>query len=384
MKQTIIFLLALVVVFASCKTEVDLNAPYKSTTIIFGLLDPDSNQDNVLNHLDTQWIKINKTFLGEGDNTAYASIRDSSEYSDDDFVKKVVYELENGLIVDTFFLESKTVSNRNMNGIFYGPEQTVYFFHPDPNERLNPNSEYRIELEFTDGRVVTATTNAVNPTGLNPSSSLKLASLSSNGGYNYTAQVLISWSKDDNAGMYEASFRFHFTELVYATADHAGDPISETPKFLDFYVGRIMDVEALTSQGGYKLNFNGREFYTFLQNNLVADPKIRREIGVYNGQRTECFDIMVTMGNEDLKSYIDVNSPSTGLVQERPIYSNVSNGIGLFASRGTGWKKSLPIVTGGQNETPNQGTLTALVESEYTYLLNFCDPAIGSDFYCGN
>jgi hypothetical protein len=90
------------------------------------------------------------------------------------------------------------------------------------------------------------------------------------------------------------------------------------------------------------------------------------------------------MGNEDLKSYIDVNSPSTGLVQERPIYSNVSNGIGLFASRGTGWKKSLPIVTGGQNETPNQGTLTALVESEYTYLLNFCDPAIGSDFYCGN
>ena len=71
MKQTSILFFALVVFFASCKTEVDLNAPYKNTTIIFGLLDAEQ---------DVQFIKINKTFLGEGDNNAYAAIRDSSEY----------------------------------------------------------------------------------------------------------------------------------------------------------------------------------------------------------------------------------------------------------------------------------------------------------------
>ena len=35
--------------FSSCETEVELNAPYKSTTVVYGLLDPVQ---------DTQWIKI--------------------------------------------------------------------------------------------------------------------------------------------------------------------------------------------------------------------------------------------------------------------------------------------------------------------------------------
>ena len=87
MKQTIFPFLVLAILFTSCETEVDLNAPYKNTTVIFGLLDPDYNGDNVISVQDTQWIKINKTFLGEGDNNNYAAVRDSSEYTDDDFVK---------------------------------------------------------------------------------------------------------------------------------------------------------------------------------------------------------------------------------------------------------------------------------------------------------
>ena len=41
----------------SCDTNVDLTAPYASTTVVFGLLDPQA---------DTQFVKINKTFLGDG------------------------------------------------------------------------------------------------------------------------------------------------------------------------------------------------------------------------------------------------------------------------------------------------------------------------------
>ena len=73
-----IFVFAVIVsLFAGCETEVDLNAPYKNTTVIFGLLDPDFNGDNQISVQDTQWIKINRTFLGEGDNNLYAAIRDS-------------------------------------------------------------------------------------------------------------------------------------------------------------------------------------------------------------------------------------------------------------------------------------------------------------------
>jgi hypothetical protein len=398
MKQTIFSFLVLAVLFSSCETEVDLNAPYKNTTVIFGLLDPDYNGDNVISVQDTQWIKINKTFLGEGDNNNYAAVRDSSEYTDDDFVKKVVERIVDGDVVEEYELVSTTVSNRQMNGIFYGPEQTMYYFIPvapnvpwNPNlPGLNQNSEYRIVLEFKDGREVSASTKVVSYNSfswLTPqqNATFILASVSTNGGFNYTSEVAIRWNAATNANVYDSRLRFHYTEMVYENADWSGTPISVTPKFLDYYLGSISDDE-ITSGQLLKITFDGRAFFSFLQNNLVADQRIRRVIGTYDSdqQRTECFDVMLTMGNNDLKSYIEVNSPSTGVVQERPIYTNVSNGIGLFASRGTRNLISLPLVAFDNNNQPNAGNLRALVQSEYTAALNFCDPNGSSDFPCGN
>jgi hypothetical protein len=390
MKQAIFFLLTISVILVSCETEVDLNAPYKNTTVIFGLLDPDSNGDNVISVQDTQWIKINKTFLGEGDNNDYAAVRDSSEYKDDDFIRKYVERIVDGNVVEEYELISKTVSNRQMNGIFYGPEQTMYFFIPSA-PGLNQNSEYRIVLEFKDGREVSATTKVVSYNSfswLTPqqNATFILASLSTNGGYNYTSEVAIRWNAATNANVYDARLRFHFTEEVYASTDWTAAPLSVTPKFLDYYLGSISE-EDITSGQLLKLTFDGRAFFSFLQNNLVADQRIRRVIGTYDvaQQRTECFDLMLTMGNNDLKSYIEVNSPSTGVAQERPIYTNVSNGIGLFASRGTRNLIGLPLIAFDNNNQPNTGNLGALCNNaEYTAGLNFCDPNGSSDFPCGN
>jgi hypothetical protein len=56
MKYFLSFLTVIALLVAGCSTDVDLNAPYKSTTIVYGLLDPIA---------DTQWVKINKTFIGD-------------------------------------------------------------------------------------------------------------------------------------------------------------------------------------------------------------------------------------------------------------------------------------------------------------------------------
>jgi hypothetical protein len=390
MKKSIYLFIAFAALFASCETEVDLNAPYKNTTVIFGLLDPDYNGDNVISVQDTQWIKINRTFLGEGNNNDYAAVRDSSEYSDDDFQRKVVERIVDGDVVEEYELISTTVSNRQMNGIFYGPEQTMYYFVPSA-PGLDQNSEYRIVLEFTDGREVTALTKVVSYSSfswLTPqqNATFILASLSTSGGYNYTSEVAIRWNAATNANVYDARLRFHFTEEVFASTDWTVPPISVTPKFLDYYLGSISE-EEITSGQMLKLTFDGEAFFSFLQNNLVADQRIRRVIGTYDTQqqRTECFDVMLTMGNNDLKSYIEVNSPSTGVAQERPIYTNVSNGIGLFASRGTRNLIGLPLIAFDNNNQPNTGNLGALCNNiEYTDGLNFCDPNGSSDYPCGN
>jgi hypothetical protein len=382
MKQAIIFFFALVVVFSSCETEVDLNAPYKSTTIVFGLLNVDVNGDGLRNQLDTQWIKINRTFLGEGDNTIYAGIRDSSEYSEEDFVKKKVQQIDlNGNIVE-FDLVAKTVSNRNVNGIFYGPEQTLYYFIPSPSG-LNPNWEYRLLLEFTDGHVVESSTSLINSTGVTwvspqTNATVILADVPECSSVNYTSEVALRWSAVSNASIYDATLRFHYTEekLVGGVWTNGVD------RFVDYYLGSVKQEDALNGQ--LKLTFDGRGFFAMLANKLQADTYTRRIIGRYNSsnQRTECFDVLLTMGNEDLNAYIDVNSPSTGLVQERPIYSNISNGIGLFASRGTGNLLGLPLVSFNNNNQPMRGNLRALKCSEYTSALNFCDPDGASQYPC--
>lgn len=389
MIRRLLFFAIAFALFSGCETEVELNAPYVNTTVIFGLLDPDFNGDNVISQQDTQWIKINKTFLGEGDNNVYAGVRDSSEYSDADFTGKIVERIFDGEVVEEYELKSTTISNRQMNGIFYGPEQTMYYFVPTA-PGLDQNSEYRLVLDFVDGRRVTALTRVVSYgsfSWLTPQqdATFILASISTNGGFNYTSEVAIRWNAATNANIYDARLRFHFTEIEYADENWNGVPIRSEAKFLDYYLGSINENQINPGQL-LRISFDARGFFAFLQNNLDANQRIRRVIGRYDvaQQRTECFDVMLTLGNDDLKSYIEVNTPSTGVAQERPIYTNVSNGIGLFASRGTRNLISLPLIAYDNNNQPNSGNLRALVQSEYTAALNFCDPNGSSDFPCGN
>ena len=38
-------------------------------------------------------------------------------------------------------------------------------------------------------------------------------------------------------------------------------------------------------------------------------------------------DLVMTVGTSDLDTYIKVNEPITGIVQERPHFTNINNGI---------------------------------------------------------
>jgi len=73
MKKLIIFILTLSGIFTSCSTDFEINAPYKETMVIYGLL----------NTLDTaQYIRISKAYLGEGNALIMAQEPDSINYAD--------------------------------------------------------------------------------------------------------------------------------------------------------------------------------------------------------------------------------------------------------------------------------------------------------------
>ena len=72
MKRTLLWLcLPLVLVLASCSTDVDIYAEYRQVPVIYGLLDANA---------DTNFIKISRSFYVQGDAYQAALNPDSCNY----------------------------------------------------------------------------------------------------------------------------------------------------------------------------------------------------------------------------------------------------------------------------------------------------------------
>ena len=70
----------------------------------------------------------------------------------------------------------------------------------------------------------------------------------------------------------------------------------------------------------------GEEFFNFLAN---AIPNPNDTVN----RRVNNIDLLFSVGSNDLETYINLSQPPTGIVQERPIFTNIINGIGLFSCR---------------------------------------------------
>ncbi|MFN0031761.1 MAG: hypothetical protein ACKVOR_06350 [Flavobacteriales bacterium] len=384
-KWAYITALAALIMVSGCESDVELNADYKSTTVIFGLLDADASGDGLNNQLDTQWIKINRTWLGDGDNYTYAQIRDSSEYKNEEIISAKVVRYFDGNALEEWNLTPVTVSNKDINGIFYEPEQTLYYFVP-PVAGLHQESNYRLEIDFAGKEDVYAETDLIRSSQLSfyqpqPPGTVSLATGSASA-VAYTQGSRIKWYAAPGAKSYDVKIRFHFKEKLYDNPQHTGTPVV-TDKFADFNAGSYK-VEDANEDGQLEVEFNGEPFYTMLESTLEANPNIVREIGFFDGSDTRCFDVIISMGNDNFNTYIEVNSPVSGIVQERPTFSNIGNGLGLFASRSTRTLRNLTVVTSGTG-VPNLGNLHGLcapVLNSHTLLLNFCDPNPTSNYAC--
>lgn len=356
-----------------CSTEVDLNAPYEERTLAFCLLDPAAEE---------QWVRVNRTWLGEGNNLVFAQEADSSEYAPG-AVSITVEGFDSG---DTgfqnplvsFTAQDTVLQDKDDNGIFYGPEYRAYHFEtPGGLEIAAPNDNedlrvYRMTVAFADGRpALTAVTtligeslgNISNPPAGIPGFSLNFAS--GTGGTVTYPNINFKWSSTPGAKRYEVAVEVKYTERIWADPAHT-QLVSETEKVARWDLG---EESASDDEGGeeIKLPTNGESFYLFLANNLEADPLITRELGIWNDNidRVRAFDFVLSIANEELDTYLAVNAPVTGIIQERPVYTNIAGGLGLFASRTQQRVNGLGI---------SKPSVQELVEGEHTAVLQFCLP----------
>lgn len=362
----IILLSAVVFSISSCSTEVNLNAPYESEPVIFGLLDSE---------VDTQWVKINRTWFGEGDQNVFAQIQDSSEYENSRLQAQFV-GVSTGIV---YPLKDTILDNKDENGIFFGPEYKAYYAESKGPNALDPDSDYRLELVIDDTVEVYAETDLIQKelgTILTPPMGLDdwEFGFASVGPSEVTHNTyLFKWKSTEGAARYDAYLIVHYKEYYWAD-DNLSELDSTRVKSMEIFLG---NVEPNDADGNQTLSreFDSVEFYTNMASRLEVNPRITRELGCWDNevQISRAFDFVLMVANDHLATYLEINSATNSIVQETPEYDNVDGGLGLWASRTTVGVYGLGYTT---------DTIEYLQEGDGTAALNFCTPNPNSDYFC--
>ena len=311
MRKLTIFLLAISVLFMACETDFEVNAEWKEVTVVYGLLDQSQPQ---------QYIKINKAYLGDGDALQMASVADSVNYNPADLEVKI-FKVKEG---DTlgFVTLYDTILEKD-SGLFATDENIIYT--TPSNFFLTNNAdekEYILSIvNKKSGKQVWAKTNLINGLTLDNNSLMKMGFYSTDVlNPNATAPyekvtTTVKWNHSKNGHIYQIIARIYYWEYY--------NDGTNSLEYLDW----VQPTQLYEGSSDMIYTFDGDAFVNFISANI---PAMQNEI---NYRDLAYMELKYTVGSEDLYTYMAVNEPFEGIVQERPVFSNINNGIGLFSCR---------------------------------------------------
>ncbi|NCA75834.1 MAG: DUF4249 family protein [Alphaproteobacteria bacterium] len=324
--KILLLLVTLVPVLFSCNKELNVNADWKDVTVVYGLLDQTQ---------DTTFIKITKAFLGPGDAMQFAKIPDSSNYPDKLEVR--LDEYNGTTLVNSFLCDTVTIHNKQAgDSIFYYPDQLMYY----TTAPLNENSLYKLFIKNKNtGKEVTAETELVGDFTIERP---QIASFIPG----YTFEV--KWTPSKVGKRYQLVIRFWYQEAKKT------DPANPVMKYIDWLV--FNNVLAADNQmTSFDYFFPGDAFYSVVGSKIKVDTSLA-------GRSAHHCDFIFTVAASALNTYMEVTEPSLSLVQERPAYSNINNGIGIFSAR---------YIKSNNNMEISSPTKAELKVNQYTKDLGF-------------
>lgn len=306
MKKYYSFLLFLCcILFSACSTDLVVIGDYKETMIVYGLLDQTQPK---------QYIRVNKAFLGEGNALIFAKEKDSTQ-----FINALDVRLKRLSDGKEYILKPDNTIQK-MDGLFYSGDQTnaIYSFASTGPDALNANSKYALSVTNTStGVTATATTSLVNSFEItNPSGGTGTFLFTPK---NETARFYVDWLSSRTAKMYQLIIRLNYDD--YVTVNGVKDTIT---KQLDW----ALPAHVTTGADGEKLSndISTVDYLQFIGNHLSTYPEL-------NYRRATSMHLVIVAGGEELSTFIEVNKPSTTIVQDKPIYTNIQNGYGVFSGR---------------------------------------------------
>lgn len=338
--KKLIGLSALVFFFSMCSTEIELLDDWKETTVIYGLLD--QNQP-------TQYIRIQKAFLGPDNAYTMAQQYDSINYVNSLDVR--IERIYNDGIESTIYLQPDTFYNKQP-GDFYAPMYVVYSFD-QPANWFNAAYRYRLVVyNSSTQNQADATTRVIETFDITYPNFSTIGFASNNINY----KVELRWEGVAGAKLYQLVMFFQYQETDINSV--------VTTKLTPGWVIGTVESESISSTTEKSLKFEPDGFYRFIAQHVPVDPNvIQRE--------SDSVIFHVYACGEELYDYMAINGPSTGLAQEKPIYTNINNGLGVLSAR-TSTKRAYVL--------PNQ-SLDSLSRGRFTCELKFLDMN-GDNFGC--
>jgi hypothetical protein len=309
----------------SCTTDFQVNAENQEEPIVYCILNSSS---------DTQYLKLNKTYLT--DRAAFENPPDSDSLYFDGNIEVVLERWENNKVEDIFIFEPTTEVPKD-SGFFPVDNNIIYKVKAD----IIPESKYSLSIYLENKeKIVYAETNSLGSLSVIDPLPIPERKVSLNIGQNYDC----SWKPVKNAGIYQVVLKLHYMEY------EGNDSIQKTLVWPQSFTSPQTNAEALSRE------ISGTRFYYIVRDNISGkEGVIRKAIGM---------DFDILSGGMEIKYYIESTAPTEGALMEKPIYTNFTNGIGVFSTISSANITMLPI---------GAVTLDSLAYSQLTSHLGFLD-----------
>ena len=336
------FIIVAVVIFTSCKNDLNVFAPGKELVSVYGII---NTNDLVQN------IRINKVFLTTGDANAAATDNNVINYNAGELTvtleryntgSTVKLPTSQGSLKTEIVLTETVITTAS--GAF-GNQQRMY----QTTDKLYRTGEYKLVIRKTaelNTVIAYAQTVVVDSVSTSASGTMPFYYIPTNptsypnhGQYNTATPPFTTQSKyvnysvpsvDQvikiksvlNAKIYDLVMRFHYVDSLIG-----GGTIDQTVDF-NFNSQQATKLDGTEFITTFKFNTN--DFYTNTASEIAkkATPNVKN-------RKADYLEYIVSAGTENLYTFLQVNAPSATIAQDKPFYSNITNGVGIFASKST-------------------------------------------------
>lgn len=279
----------------SCNPEIDLTAEYKDIPVVYGLL----NRDEPM-----QYIRIQKAFLLNGNVLDAANVADSNKYDPSDLLVRIVaVDPLTGEDGDTIHFTHRPEYLTQPGAVFPQNSAMLYASNEKPQA-----PKWRLEVENVKrNTVTTAETNIVY--------GMKWIKPNGSGFVPFTGAYTLMWTANASAAIYQPEITFRWMEVDSITGASRPDSL----------IWALIIQEATPDYAANMLTIQENDFFKYVGAKVPVKHGVKRVIGSLS------FKIMG--GTKELGRYIDATKPSIGLIQEKPAYTNIQGGLGIFSSR---------------------------------------------------